>query len=115
MTLQGQYVQTELVSPSPENNGFFGSELVAGSADFNGDGIRDYAIGCPEGGGPTLRKSGRVFLFSGKNHQLIDSLVSPQERPAAFFGISVSFVPDVNGDEVEELLVGGMVTQTSMV
>ena len=99
----GALLQT-LVSPNPELDGQFGS-AIAGVADANGDGRGDVFVGAPaEDGG--AESAGRAHLYSGSTGLLIRTLTSPNPELGGAFGISVSGVPDVDGDEQDDLLVG---------
>ncbi len=99
----GALLQT-LVSPNPELDGQFGN-AIAGVADANGDGRGDVFVGAQgEGGG--AESAGRAHLYSGSTGQLIRTLISPNPELGGAFGVSVSGVPDVDGDEQNDLLVG---------
>ena len=99
----GALLQT-LVSPNPELDGQFGS-AIAGVSDANGDGRGDVLIGSPsEDGG--AENAGRAHLYSGSTGLLIRTLTSPNPELGGAFGISVSGVLDVDGDEQDDVLVG---------
>ena len=83
-----------------------GGEYAAsldGGRDVDGDGIGDVLVGAPgaSGGG---HKSGRAFLYSGVD----GSLLATFDGEAAHddFGKDVSFVDDLDGDAVPDVVVG---------
>lgn len=94
-----------LSSPNQTVAGYFGV-AVARVPDINTDGVEDILVGAPGDPpqGPIL--AGRAYVFSGSNGELLRTLVSGNEQPLGNFGGSVSGVPDVNGDEVGDIIVG---------
>lgn len=85
---------------------------VAGGGDLNGDGYDDIAIGSPFVEASAF-ESGRVYIIPGqKEGQSEEVLVSDVaftldgEGEQNWAGFSVNFVPDLNGDGCDELLVG---------
>jgi len=80
----------------------FGDSLDS-SGDFDGDGVKDLAVGALASGagnpGP-----GYVEVFSGATLQLIGHVTSPVANNG--FGGSVAFVGDLTGDGRDELAVG---------
>ena len=89
----------ELQSPAPVLDGHFGRALVL-VPDLDGDGLEDLAIGVPgiQGG------RGRVELVSSATHMLLDILGPGQ--PGEGFGETLARLDDLDGDGVDELLVG---------
>ena len=96
----------EWVSPNAAVGGEFGAS-VSGVADADGDGRGDLLVGArQENPGSVSYGVGRAYLFSGATGALLHTLVSPGEERYAYFGGSVSGVPDANGDGRGDLLIG---------
>ena len=96
-----------------ENSGDLSQMSIAGSADFNHDGLQDLVIGAPtneEGG----KDAGAVYVVWGGSTGPIDlSLVSQGIGGAkivgnygSLTGSTVSILPDMNGDGTPDLLIG---------
>jgi hypothetical protein len=73
---------------------------VAGLPDLDGDGRGDLVIGASG-----ERLEGRVYVYSGATGAELYALDNPGTRGGAFGG-AVSVVPDADGDEVVDLVVG---------
>jgi hypothetical protein len=96
----------ELASPNEDFDGFFGKS-VGGAPDVNGDGRGDVAVGAEqENPGSSPSNAGRAYVFDGATGGLLHELMSPNEEPFGFFGMSVSGVPDVNADGRGDFIVG---------
>ncbi|MBN2492015.1 MAG: FG-GAP repeat protein [Planctomycetes bacterium] len=74
---------------------------VAGLGDVDGDGAGDYAIGALQAG---LAGQGEVYVFSGKTGTLLHTFTG--ERNGDMFGHGVARVPDIDGNGIDELLIG---------
>ena len=97
-----------LQSPAMETGGAFGTS-VGGIADVNGDGKGDVIVGAPnEDPGASPDDVGRAYIFSGATGALLWKLFPPGPVEDQHFGISVSGVPDVNGDKFGDVIVGSM-------
>ncbi len=82
----------------------FGSAL-AGLGDLNGDGVPEYAIAAPSGGG-----NGQVEILDGATGSRLHLLAgSGGER----LGYALASVGDVDGDGRRELLVGAPLANTA--
>ncbi len=95
-------------SPNPRSQGFFGYAL-AGIGDINNDGVGDLLVGAPgEHSGITNVNTGHAYVLSGLNADVLYTLLPP--IPAQFSvkrgGTSVASVPDVNGDDIADWVVG---------
>lgn len=87
------YAESTIVLPSGPA---LGSLTLESIADLNGDGERDLLIGAPD--------VETVWIYSALNSQTpMATLVGPQ---GSQFGLSVSSAPDVDGDGLEDILVG---------
>jgi len=83
---------------------------IATNGDFNGDGVKDIAMGSPCMFVRGKMHAGRVIVIdgdfegSGKPGRVLLRKQGSQEDQ--WFGASVSFIPDINGDGRDELAVG---------
>ncbi|MCA9417540.1 MAG: choice-of-anchor D domain-containing protein, partial [Candidatus Omnitrophica bacterium] len=95
-----------LVSPNEESGGLFGN-AVSGHSDFNGDGCGDVVVGArSEDPGTSPSNAGRAYIYDGSTGALLRTLISTNEESGGQFGVSVSEVPDADGDGLAEPLVG---------
>lgn len=100
-----------LLEAEPEEDGHFGA-AVAAVGDVDSDGIPDFAVGTPGsdiGGEDGVQNVGAVFVYSGKTGQLIRTLNDPPRGGAeagAAFGSALANAGDVDGDGVQDVVVG---------
>ncbi len=89
---------------SDEAGALLGS-AVACLGDVNGDGWDDFAIGIPMAG---AGDEGAVHVYYGDNHTIFGSpdVVLVGSQADALFGQTVKGAGDVNGDGVQDLIVG---------
>ena len=85
--------------------GGFGNPIAA-IPDINGDGKWEIAIGAQGEWVDSKDVAGRVYVFDGATGSLLRSLVSPNAQSYGFFGGSLAGMPDVDGKNGGELIVG---------
>jgi hypothetical protein len=99
----------ELISENVQIAGFFGN-AVAGVPDVDGDGVGDLLVGAygeedlSVVNGNLL--TGKAYVFSGATGDFLYRLSSPNEEPDGRFAHTVAGLPDVDGDERGDLLIG---------
>ncbi|MHC4470332.1 MAG: FG-GAP-like repeat-containing protein [Planctomycetota bacterium] len=76
---------------------------VSGLGDVNGDGVPDFAVGTPNAC-PEKKRTGLVVVHSGKDGAEIWKAAGEEEQHG--LGWSVAGAGDLDGDGVEDLLVG---------
>ena len=77
---------------------------IATNGDFNGDGVNDIAVGSPCMYVRAHPHVGRVIILDGRNGRILFSKRGGAHH--AWFGSSVSFLPDLNGDARDEIAIG---------
>jgi hypothetical protein len=99
------YQGIEIQSASEELGGSFGS-TVAGVPDTNGDGRGDVLVGAifEDVGG--INSAGRAYLFDGNNGALLHFFESPNAASNGILGVSLSGIPDTNGDGRGDVIIG---------
>ena len=80
----------------------FGAVVVA-CGDINSDGVEDYFIGCP-GSRSSANYPGRVEVYSGADGSQLKSQIGPSD--ARRFGESACVIDDVDGDGVNDWVIG---------
>jgi hypothetical protein len=90
----------------------FGVVAKDGRFDFNGDGIPDILIGSPNPPSfpPPLHNRGWSYAFSGRGGTLLYKFTGYMDSHTGegeALGSSVTPVGDVNGDNLDDILVGG--------
>lgn len=81
--------------------------VVARFSDITGDGMPDFGVGFPKSG---ITMGGRVMLFSGFDGTLIREYIGIADD---FMGSSLANAHDVDGDGVNDVLVGSTQTKFS--
>jgi len=92
---------------------------VSGAGDFNSDGYNDLLIGAPDAGTGLLAGNGAAYVIFGSAYGIgvngvleLQSLAPPRgirilgEQTASGFGTSVSGAGDINGDGIEDIIIG---------
>jgi len=102
--------QVILNSPNQDNliaEGLFGRK-AASVPDITGDGVDEFAIGATEESIGSVDNVGRVYVYDGATNTLLHTLEPENVNRDRNFGISISGVPDTNGDGAGEILVGAV-------
>ncbi|TET45637.1 T9SS type A sorting domain-containing protein [candidate division TA06 bacterium] len=94
-----------LTEPVPEEFARFGA-TVSGAGDVNGDGFDDVIVGARGANPWGITDAGEAFLFLGPDLDSVIPLTEPVPEQSAFFAGSVSGAGDVNGDGVDDVIVG---------
>ncbi|PIE22312.1 MAG: hypothetical protein CSA62_12930 [Planctomycetota bacterium] len=92
---------------SGASSGSFFAVALALTPDIDGDGVAELAIGAPFGG---RNKAGQVLLYSGKSGKLLRALSGA--AAGGEFGFALAAAGDLNGDKLDELLVGAPAVQS---
>ncbi|MEI9947900.1 MAG: hypothetical protein WDO74_02700 [Pseudomonadota bacterium] len=95
---------------APSANGLFG-DVVAGLADVDGDGVRDFAV---VSGGAQVNFAGGSYdgqatVVSGRSGAPLFDLTDPDpqlQEPDRLFGHSLLGLDDLDGDGIAEIAVG---------
>ena len=103
----------EFTSPNAEADGLFGVS-VAGAPDVNGDGLGEVVVGAwHEDPGASPDSAGRSYVFDGATSAVLHTLASPNEQYSGVFGLSVSGIPDVNGDNRGDVVVSALLEESA--
>jgi len=87
-----------------ENQGDNFGAAVAGIGDQDGDGFDDFLVGATHFDLPSINAPGAVYVYSGRSGNLIRRVDGPLKQ--AHFGESLAALGDLNGDGIEDFLVG---------
>ncbi|MBI3598648.1 MAG: FG-GAP repeat protein [Nitrospirae bacterium] len=94
--------------PVPQSEARFGYS-VASMGDLDQDGIGDILVGAPlQDRDGTTTDVGEAYLISGKTGALLPwgIIAHPVPQASAQFGFSLSPISDMNGDSVNDFIVG---------
>ncbi len=100
----GALIRT-LDAPDPQHKARFGLS-VAGLADVDGDAVPELAVAAPGVDGPSARKAGRLYVFSGATGALLRAIGAPTPAPRSRFGWAIAPAGDVDGDGAGDVVVG---------
>ncbi|MCH8153417.1 MAG: FG-GAP repeat protein [Planctomycetes bacterium] len=103
-TATGQWVEGRcevLATAQGFESGALYGWLVTSADDADGDGVDDFAVAAPFGGG----FRGRITVHSGADGSQIWSYTIP--TASAILGFSLDRMNDVDGDGVDEIVAGG--------
>lgn len=89
---------------------YFGWDLN-GEGDFNNDGHTDLLIGTPLYDGVLGAKTGQIRVLSGVNGAEIHAFEGTHEKER--FGQTVDYIADIDGDGIDEIVVGSLTYATS--
>lgn len=97
-----------LSSPNERIDGRFGGSVAGLGDDLDADGVMDVIVGAwREWGDDGTNNSGRVYVISGADGSVLQSLVSPNPQFDGQFGISVGALGgDAHGDGLPDIVVG---------
>ena len=94
--------------PPPYGGARFGAALGT-IKDLDGDGFDEILIGDPgfsASGHPV--GAGRAYIVSGSSGGIIATLTPRVEQTNGGFGLSVASVPDIDGDGIDDVIVGAL-------
>ena len=79
---------------------------VGGIEDLDGDGIAEVLVGAHLADLPAAADAGKVTIFGGASGAIVRTLTDPAPTAGEEFGRSLAAIEDVDGDGVEDLLIG---------
>lgn len=97
--------------PRPQRNAYFGALFVTSTDDVNNDGVPDFVAAAPGESVNGVPNAGAAYIFEGKTGTVIRRIPNPRPETfnttsEAFFSMGVSDPGDVNGDGVDDLILG---------
>lgn len=82
---------------------WFGQVLCV-LGDCNGDGVEDFVSGYPR---RLVGEEASVFLFSGAEDRVLGEVRAKDPVGVSMFGVALARIGDLDGDEVDDLVIGG--------
>lgn len=80
--------------------------------DVNGDGIKDIVVSSDMGDDGIKTDCGIVYVFSGDDQRELARFYGPEDNSR--FGCEVTFIGDLTGDGIDELLIGAKGTEVNL-
>jgi hypothetical protein len=93
-----------IAPPVRQTLGSFGWSIT-GIQDVTGDRRGDIIVGAPWEAAASGSITGRAYLYSGADGQMVRAWVSPWGNEMGGFGWATAVVPDVNGDGVPDVVI----------
>lgn len=93
------------VHPDGETGTVFGI-IVDGLDDLNGDGAGEILVGASGADVDAVIDAGEAFVFDGATGDLLHALSANPVQTSALLGFAAAGVPDLNGDEVMDIVLG---------
>jgi hypothetical protein len=96
--------------PTPQPHANFGGLFATATGDLNGDGVPDFATVAPGEDVNGVATAGAAYVFEGKDGNMIRRIPNPSPETftssEVLFGMGLTNPGDVNGDHVDDLVVG---------
>ncbi len=97
--------------PHPQASAYFGALFVTATDDLNGNGVPDFAVAAPGEDVDGVPTSGAAYAFDGRDGSMIRRMPNPRPETyhttsEAFFAMGLTDPGDVDGDHVDDLVMG---------
>ncbi len=104
-TKETPYRSTRVDAPNPQVDGR-SAERTATADDLDGDGTTDFFMAVPNHDDGDKADAGLVYAMSGKTQKVLYQIPPPQPQSQAKFGFFISVPGDLDGDRVDDVVVG---------